>query len=172
MIVIELERLESKMKRELGYALAGLVVGMLVAGMLFWSLMPGMMLSIRQSKYDFESTTLAVENSIKEHGWMLPKVYDLQASLHKAGYDDMTKMKIFSLCQPEHAYNILSPDADKRVSAIMPCRVRVYEDHSGKVFVTGMNLGLMSKMFGGNIAKVMGKVSSEEHEILKDILVN
>ena len=77
-----------------------------------------------------------------------------------------------SLCQADHAYNILKNDIDKKVTAIMPCRIGVYEDKDGKVFVSGMNMGLMSKMFGGNIAKVMSGVAEEEHRILKDVIKN
>jgi hypothetical protein len=32
----------------------------------------------------------------------------------------------------------------------------VWEDDDGKVYLSKMNLTLMAKMFGGNIAKVMG----------------
>ena len=53
----------------------------------------------------------------------------------------------------------------------MPCRIGVYETQSGKVMISGMNMGLMSKMFGGNIAKVMGGVAEEEDEMLDQVVV-
>jgi uncharacterized protein (DUF302 family) len=82
----------------------------------------------------------------------------------------MTPMKILSLCKPVYAYDILKNDNDKRVSAIMPCRIGVYQSENGKVFIAGMNMGLMSKMFGGNIAKVMSGVAEDEHNILKSVI--
>ena len=46
-----------------------------------------------------------------------------------------------------------------------------WEGDDGKVYLSKMNLALMAKMFGGNIAKVMGKkVVRDEEEILRDLL--
>ncbi len=52
----------------------------------------------------------------------------------------------------------------------MPCRFGVYETKDGQVYISGMNIGLMSKMFGGIIEEVMGRVTEEEKEMLKDII--
>ena len=52
----------------------------------------------------------------------------------------------------------------------MPCRVGVYETKDGQVYISEMNIRLMSKMFGGIIEKVMGRVAEEEEEMLKDII--
>jgi len=52
---------------------------------------------------------------------------------------------------------------------MMPCRIGIYEA-DGEVYVTRLNIGLMSKMFGGSIADVMGKVSDEEHRMLSAII--
>jgi hypothetical protein len=53
---------------------------------------------------------------------------------------------------------------------MLPCALGVYEGEDGKVFISGMNVGLMGKMFGGNIAKVMGNVSDEEKQILQGVI--
>ena len=40
-----------------------------------------------------------------------------------------------------------------------------------KTYLSKMNVGLMGKMFGGNIAKVMGgSVAVDEHKILLGLL--
>jgi hypothetical protein len=52
----------------------------------------------------------------------------------------------------------------------MPCRMGMYETQDGKVMISGMNMGLMSKMFGGNIAKVMGGVADEEAAMLATVV--
>ena len=148
----------------------GFLLGAIITAVVFWSVMPGMMLNINESKLGFEETVAEIEKSAIESGWMVPKIYNIQASLQKAGFNEMTKLKILSICQPTHAFNILNNDDDKKISAIMPCRISVYEDTNGNVFIGGMNNGLMSKMFGGNIAKVMGGVAEEEHNMLKHII--
>ena len=53
----------------------------------------------------------------------------------------------------------------------MPCAVAVYEDDAGKVWLSKMNGGLMGKLFGGTVGRVMGPfVSSEEKQILARIV--
>ena len=159
-------------KREIGFLAGGFFVGLILMGIMMWTMMPGMMLTVHKSKYDFETTVSMINQSSVEHGWVVPKIYNIQASLKEAGYEDATKIKIISLCQPDHAYKILKDDKNKKVTAIMPCRVGIYEDSKGDVYVSEMNIGLMSKMFGGTIEEVMGGVAKEEHEMFKDIFAD
>lgn len=52
---------------------------------------------------------------------------------------------------------------------LMPCAWGVY-GKDGKVMITGMNMGLMGKMFGGTIARVMGgSVARDEAAILEKV---
>ena len=158
------------MAKSIGPFVAGLVIGLIVMGVAVWTLMPGMMITVHESKLGFEETVSAINESAIERGWTVPKIYDIQASLKKAGHEDMTRVKILSICQPDHAYSILKDDTNKKVTAIMPCRIGVYETADGRVFISEMNIGLMSKMFGGTIAEVMGGVAEEEKEMLRDIV--
>jgi len=150
----------------------GLILGVFLTGLGVWVLMPKLMLTVHESKFNVDQTVLVIEKSAKANNWQVPKIYSLQKTLQKHGHKDMTEAIIVSLCQADHAYDILKNDADKRVTAIMPCRIGVYADKNGKVFIAGMNMGLMSKMFGGNIAKVMAGVAEEEHNILKNVVKN
>ena len=73
---------------------------------------------------------------------------------------------VIELCQPKHAGKILSRDENRIVTSLMPCRVSVYETSDGKVVISRMNSGLVSKLFGGEIATVMADASQETEEIL------
>jgi len=151
--------------------LTGLIAGIAVAAIAVWVIMPKMMINVYDSRYDFDTTVSTLEQSIKGTGtWKLPKIYDIQESFVKAGYTDMERVKIMSLCQPHHAYEILKKDENKFVTAIMPCRFSVFERKDGSVGVAGMNVGLMSQMFGGDIARVMSGVAEEEHKMLDKVI--
>lgn len=151
--------------------LIGLIAGIIVTAIAVWTIMPTMMIKVYDSRYDFDTTVSTLEQSIKETGtWQLPKVYDIQQSFIKAGYTDMERVKIMSLCQPHHAYEILKKDENKFVTAIMPCRFSVFERKDGSVGIAGMNVGLMSQMFGGDIARVMAGVAEEEHKMLEKVI--
>jgi hypothetical protein len=52
----------------------------------------------------------------------------------------------------------------------MPCTIAVYESDDGKIYISKMNTGLMGKVFGGTIARVMGGcVSRDEAKILAKV---
>lgn len=148
----------------------GLVAGLAIALILVKFLMPRLMLTVQKSNLDLEQTVSQIEKRALDRGWKVPKVYDLRKSIAEAGYDDLERMHILSICQPDHAHDILVDDSRRNITAMMPCRIAVYEDSHGQVYISGMNIGLMSMLFGGVVQEVMGKVSKEEHEILEPIL--
>lgn len=158
------------MKRGWSVFSVGVAAGVVLAGVVIWNVMPSMMLTVHKSKLGFDATVAKIESNAAERGWLRPKIYNIQATLQKAGHTDMSQVKIISLCQPHHAYDILEDDANKKVTAVMPCRVGVYEGQDGQVYISEMNIGLMGKMFGGKIAEVMAKASQEEKLILADII--
>ena len=71
----------------------------------------------------------------------------------------MTKVKVVTLCNPDLAYRILTDDADKKASGVMPVTIGIYEDSAGKTHIAVMDYGLMGSMFGGTIAEVMAAAS-------------
>jgi len=83
----------------------------------------------------------------------------------------MRRMKVISLCLPDLAYSVLRDDYNKRMSSMMPCRVGVYEAADGNVYITRMNLDLMSRMFGGKVEDVLARVDTEQDLLLEDIAV-
>ncbi len=149
--------------------IGGLVVGMLVAFMIVWFVMPSMMMKVDESPYSFDVACEKLEASIEDAGWKIPTVHDLQKTMEKYG-QDVRPVKVFEICHPDHAGRILEASEERLVSALMPCRIAVYENAEGKTFVSRMNSGLMGKMFGGLIADVMADASRESEEISKVIL--
>ncbi|MEE4312378.1 MAG: DUF302 domain-containing protein [candidate division KSB1 bacterium] len=158
------------MQRTILPLIAGIIIGMILTGVLIWNTMPKMMITIHESKLDFESTVQSVQDAALNNGWKVPKIYNIQKSLAAAGHTEMTRLKILSICQPDAAYSILSDDDSKMVSAIMPCRMAVYVTKDSTVHIASMNIGMMSKMFGGNIASTMKGVADAEAEMIADII--
>jgi uncharacterized protein (DUF302 family) len=150
--------------------LVGLVVGIVLTGVTVWILMPKLMIQVHESKLSLDDTVSTLEKAALDRKWKVPKIYDIQKTLVDSGFPDMTPLKILSICQPSHAYNILKEDKDKIVTAIMPCRMAVYKGNDGKVYIAEMNMGMMTKMFGGNIARIMGQVAIEEKEMVEPLI--
>ena len=97
------------------------------------------------------------------------KAIDMNNSIAQHGVDFKPRVKLVKLCNAEYAKSVLT--TDRYVSCLMPCTMAVWEGDDGKVYLSEMNMSLMAKMFGGNIAKVMGgKVAGDEEEILEGLL--
>ena len=157
--------------KNIGIGTVGLMVGVVITGAIALTSAPNMMLTTHESKLGFDETVEAITNAVEEsREWKIPATHDLQKSLVAAEHKDMTRIKVIELCHPGYAYEVLKNDADKRVSAIMPCRIGIYEDSNGTVFISEMNISLVSKIFGGNIEKVMGTVAEEQFEFIKNII--
>lgn len=74
-----------------------------------------------------------------------------------------------NICNPRYASRILVEDKDRGVTAFMPLGIGVYEDKKGQVFVSKLNIGLLGKMFGGTISKVMGVAGKDLGEVINSV---
>jgi len=157
------------MKKKSGFLVfgAGLLAGVLLAGLVGWKAMPSMMLRERVSPLAFDATVEKIEANAKADGWVVSGVRKLDQSIRKHGGGEVIRVSLIEMCQPHHAAKILNDADSRKVSVLMPCSVSVYEDEQGVVRVVNMNSGLMGRMFGGVISDVMGgSVSREQAEIL------
>jgi len=147
----------------------GLIIGATGMFYFFSNQMADNMMLVRESKLGFEQTVSAIQNGANAAGWKIPHTYDIQKSLAKDSLH-IKRLKVISLCQPHFAYEIVSQDSNKQISAIMPCRISVYEDQNGKIMITQLNTSQVSSLFGGLVEEVMGKVSREQEDFLTAII--
>ena len=156
------------MKNRISLFLSGLIAGIVIVILLIVIILPKQMFVVHESKLGFDATVEAIASSAKENKWSMPYSYDLQATMKKHGFD-VNPVKVFSLCKPEHAYEILSSNEERLASAMMPCRIAVYEKE-GKTYVSMLNSGLFSKLMGNKIRTVMGAAASENALILEPVI--
>jgi uncharacterized protein (DUF302 family) len=149
---------------------SGLIVGAVLIGVVGVLSMPGMMLAVHQSRYDsVEETCARLKDAIENNGWTCPAIRDMNKSMARHGVQIDRPVRIVELCNAKYAKDVLMTNPE--VSTLMPCAWGVYKGDDGKVYISGMNMGLMGKLFGGNIAKVMGgSVSKDEKAMLKDVI--
>jgi len=149
----------------------GGAIGFVLCGIVMFLVMPSMMIVTKECKLGLDETVAALEKRIPEHGWVIPggKAINMNDSLSKNGVDFKPGVRLVKLCKAEYAKSVLT--TDRHVSCLMPCTMAVWEGDDGKVYLSEMNMSLMAKMFGGNIAKVMGgKVVHDEEKILEGLL--
>ncbi len=157
------------MKQKILIGVVSFAAGLILMGFIGYKAAPGLMLLEDTSLYDFDETVQRLTEATEQSGWKIPKVHDLQATM--AGFGkEVQKVMVFELCHPEHAYRILSENNERIVSALMPCRVAVYEKQDGKVYVSRLNSGLMGKLMSGVVPEVMGIASEESEAIVNAVL--
>jgi len=167
------EVLTAKSNRKTWIAgIVGVMVGFLLCGITVFGAMPSLMIVTRESKLGFDETVAALEKRIPEHGWVVSggRAIDMnKAMAEHGGVSFKPRVKLVKLCEAEYAKSVLT--TDRHISCMMPCTMAVWEADDGKVYLSEMNMSLMAKMFGGNIAKVMGeKVVHDEEEMLQGLL--
>jgi uncharacterized protein (DUF302 family) len=157
------------MKNMITGLIIGMIGGAVIALLILFYSSPSMMLKENKSKHDFQTTMAEIEKSVEGYGWKIPHVNDLQATLHKFG-KEVRQVKVYEICQPDHAYKILSQDDERIVSNLMPCRVAVYEKSDGSVYISRMNAGLMAKPMGKLIRTTMSDAARETEMILEPVI--
>jgi uncharacterized protein (DUF302 family) len=141
------------------------LVGMVLMGLIVWFVMPSLMLVTHKSRRSYAETLAALSEAVKrKQDWKVLAVNDYQQAT--APFAALEHVGSVNICNPRYASTILSSDKDRIVSAFMPLAVGVYEDKNGQVYVTELNVGLMGRMFGGAIAKVMGMAGHDLDEMI------
>lgn len=148
--------------------LAGLIIGTGATLLIISLILPKKMFVVEESKYNFEETVDAIVESAEINNWTISHIYDLQASLKKKNFD-VAPVYVVSLCNPPYANNILSSDNDRMVSAMMPCRVAVYEK-GGKTYISMLNSELFALFLSKNAKQTIVETSEETIEILKPVI--
>lgn len=151
--------------------IGGVFVGIALTALAGWAAMPRMMLTVHESRYaDVDQTCEELKAAIEAAGWNCPAIRDMNKSMARHGVRHDRPVRLVELCQANYAHDILRDNPE--VSTLMPCAFGVYKGTDGKVYISGMNTGLMGKMFGGKIAEIMGsKVAQDEEKILAQIVV-
>ncbi len=146
-------------------AIGWIILGMSLMGLIVWVAMPRMMLVTRKSRRSYAETLAALNEAVKgKADWKVLAVNDYQQAT--APFASLERVGSVNVCNPRYASTVLTRDSNRIVSAFMPLAVGVYEDRKGQVYVTEMNVGLMGRMFGGVIAKVMGMAGRDLDEMV------
>jgi len=146
-------------------AVGGLIIGIAITSLVAYKSAPGMMLIEAESKYNFEESVAKFNQTVLDMGWKIPVIHDMRETMYKNGFS-VNSMKVFELCHPGHAYQILQLDDERIVSSMMPCRVSIYEKSDGKTYISWMNTAMLGNMMGGVIAEVMGQASADSERMI------
>jgi uncharacterized protein (DUF302 family) len=155
-----------KMKKTVTTLIIGIISGILLAGITMVYVMPKIMIHEKESPLGYTETIQHLESTITSNGWIISRTLDLQKSMDKQE-KNIPPVTLLKICQADYADQILNTDDAMYVSVMMPCGIAIYQKSDGKTYVSTMNTGLMGRMFGGVVAKVMGgPVAADEEQFL------
>lgn len=145
----------------------GLLTGVLIAFLSIFIVVPGQVFEVTESELGFEDTVNALGKSAEVRGWVVPHRYNLQVTMQKNGFDTQPVV-VMSLCNPAHAEKILNSESSRLLSAIMPCRVAVYEQ-DGKTYAAMLNARLFYPFLKKEAKSTMKAANSESLKIMNTI---
>jgi len=122
-----------------------------------------------ESPFPFIDTCDALRVEAEKNNWRVPMVHDLQETMLKWG-KQIGQIRIYEFCKPESAYEILSLDAEKLISSLMPYRIAVFERKNGKTYVSLMNLKPITFFAGGKVRRIMKRTADEIDIIIRKAL--
>jgi uncharacterized protein (DUF302 family) len=126
---------------------------------------PSLMIE-NQSRFGFTETIDKLSKTIVENGWKITITHDLQETMKKNS-KEVLPVKVIELCNPNHAFQILSKDELRNVSPMLPCRISVYEKSDGFTYISRMNAPAFANIIGGEAAKTIIKAFDETEEFVK-----
>lgn len=156
-------------KQSIIVGVAALLIGVILTGGFLYKAAPGLMMFEDESKYGFEETLEKFEAEVKDAGWKVAGIHDMQKILKDYGYD-VKAVKIYELCSSKYSAEILEKDDERIVSPLMPCSIAIYEKSDGKTYISRMNSSLIAKPFGGTINDIMQQASDDTEKIIDKLV--
>ena len=106
------------------------------------------------SLYDFDKTVEMLSEAIVQGGWKISVTHDLQGTLLKNGIE-VLPVKVIELCNAMLASQLLIANDTRKYSAMLPCRISVYEKEDGLTYTSIMNTVSLALQIGGVAEAVM-----------------
>jgi uncharacterized protein (DUF302 family) len=145
----------------------GLLAGIFIAFLAIFIVLPRQMFVVTESHYDFDDTVSVLVKSAEASEWTIPHQYNLQATMQKNGFET-APVSVMSMCNPYHAEKILNSRNSRLVSAIMPCRIAVYEN-DGKTYAAMLNAKLFYPFMKKEAKGTLKAANDESKQIIKTL---
>ncbi len=159
------------MKKQVALAgLGGFVLGLILTAVVGFYSLPGLMMLEDRSRFDdFDTTVEQFQQSVRDAGWSVLAVHDMQSTLAGHGHE-ILDVKVIEVCSSRYSAEILLLDDERIVAPLMPCRVAIYKKSNGNTYVGRMNSVLMARPFGGVIRSVMQTAGAEMEAVIQQVI--
>jgi uncharacterized protein (DUF302 family) len=148
-------------------SLVAFLAGLIAAGFIMHFSAPSMLMLEVKSPYDHAKTVDTIVSRINaKEGWKVVDVIDQRKAIIDGGEPDPGKITIIELCNSYYSGRMLAADERKKIAVNMPIRIAVFEKSTGEVYLGLMNGYLISKLYGGEMERIIELVSRDMETIL------
>ncbi|MBB3187167.1 DUF302 domain-containing protein [Microbacter margulisiae] len=148
--------------------LFGVLLGIIITGVTLNLSAGDMIIKEMKSPYDFNKTVTTIVNNINtQPGWHVVAVIDQNQAVQTHGGFPIGNYDIIQYCNGRASAEMLSADDRKRIGAMLPKNLAVYEKSDGQVYVATSNGAVIGKLFGGKTGQLIEKVSLDVESILR-----
>ena len=152
------------------YLIFGFIAGIIFTAVTINISAGEMMIKELKSPYNFDKTVDVMTMRInKKPGWHVTEIIDQNDEVKANGGFEIGNYKIVKYCSGNYSARMLQADDRKKIGNMMPKTFAVYEKSDGQVYVSTMNGGIMGKIFGGEIEKIIEEVSLEVEDMMRFI---
>lgn len=148
-------------------ALAGVVAGIVLLALVVLFVARTKMIVAEPIPLSFDDAVRTVTEAVPAvAGWGMPAApLDMTGALAAKGIsiEGVRRAQIFFLCNPRHAAHVLG--AAPWMMGMMPCSWALFEKTDGSVHLSSMNMPLLSRIFSGDVGRVLRQVASEEERM-------
>ncbi|MGK0618898.1 DUF302 domain-containing protein [Meiothermus cerbereus] len=124
---------------------------------------------VTQSNKSFAVTVEQFKAEVKAAGWSILNYHNMAGVLSEKGFT-LHPVLIFDVCSGRYSARILAKDEYRPISALMPCRVSIYQTSDGKVFIARMNAPAFAPMMPKEVGDIMIASSQEIEAIIAKVV--
>lgn len=116
-----------------------------------------------ESAKPFEEACRALEQAVTEHGFGVLHVHDLGRTLAGKGYALGFEARVFDVCNPQRAHEVLS--ANPVLSVALPCAISVFTE-DGRTKLAFIRPTAVLGLFGAGARQTAEEVEATVGEIV------
>ncbi|MDA3877074.1 MAG: DUF302 domain-containing protein [Halothiobacillus sp.] len=105
------------------------------------------MLIEKKSPHDLETTCQRLTDAVKDNGFGVLHIHDIQNTLESKGIPFDAACRVFEVCNPKRAKEVLSVEIG--LANALPCRIAVYARKDG-IYVSMMSPASILKILSQN----------------------
>lgn len=135
-----------------------------VAGM---ELAASLLFREQASPFGVEETVARIQQNILHagDGWTLIGLRDPAKAVQNAGSNVLPVLAI-EACNTKYSDPILKNDNTRLLALLIPCKIAEYKKDDGKTYVGLMNVAVLGRLFGSEIAAVMAQVAADQEKFV------